>query len=1231
MGMKYGKMYVQSKKGLMEGMKLTKMFCAFMSRFATATVMCGVVLSQCLSAATLPFDVTVLQGDSTTSLPSSQRGNGPREVMFLVIDHSGSMNDPDGRANSRWDALLDSLRSTLKSVRVGTEVRVEWIESRVEKRWRRYVRLPNRPAIGPIILTDENAWKSIWSQVEEIGAPPREYGTPLFETLENVSRAASDLVQRGTRVAVVVFSDGDSNEFRYESEKRKRREQLNKDFAKLFADSRFKTCLVWINPKEAPPEKLMGAKWNLGYQAPPAVYSSTAEPDSVAVENPLSGGHKPGALSFAFFVPPDVWKKMEGKPAQLSVMRRGEKGDEVPVESTTLSIRRGVQTCRIEVPDGLLVAPVRTALSLKLSKIPSPEGALVSPPQSVSLLIAEPKKLTVSPIVPSQGAVFRKGEKIKFSVSATPDASCSWSFDDGTPPEGGLDVYHSYAQAGSYEVKVVVRKDGFAPREGLVETRKIEVVHADVILEPIAKQVQGRESKFSCKGTGPVSGYVWIVDGEEEVSGIDSADKKSSILSYSFQSAGPHTIQVRANMNRIGSVLSEKKSFDVGVAPYLRIDKPDAGTAFVAGEQIPFHAKVDGGVSNVRWSVADSSGTEVWSVPDVADGGESKSVATLDKPGEYTARVVDAAGLAVKAEVVFSVRPKDVSLVVSEPADGSRIETGENKTIDLRVSAKGIKKVSWFVRNDETGDEMALGESQVDAQGHASKAWPVPPANGMGTRIVFARDAASDFESAPVRVELYTVGEVKIIDPPDYFRVPFGTNVTFRAEMSGAATDVHWFVDGEELKSRGESVSFDVGRAKAPERLFRVQARASMPGGGVLVTPERTVVAFCPAIQASIVQPQVNSIGKEIEYTVSLDAHEGEVSDVVWDMDDGTVHTNRGNSVTHRYSNYGTYTIKASGRCAKCGDAFSIAAPASVVVKKQSAMAKFTVEPSKSAYLVKGWVKLKDQSTGDISKRTWRVLRSNGEEIFKYECVEKEDVNYQIGKDELRPDDLTFILEVEDVDGNAVQPCIVSIRVRFGWIAAGLFLVLGLMVIFAFGWVICGNGPKKWVVRSLLGPAETRVPPRNEHDPECDYESYPNMIIVGEYWNRLTKKAKIPSEVMLGMSSDIEVVAASGEESCDEQIATTVDDAKPFTVERSGGAPYVSPGGTFVEHTSTRNDANRFLFRDTSAYADAERRYLRVHVDVTGEQPAVGAVVFTAIIAVFVLVGVFIASMKFAI
>ena len=1083
-----------------------------MSNFAVAIAMCGIVLSQCLSAATLPFDVTVLQGDAAASLSNSRRGTGPREVMFLVIDHSGSMNNPDGRANSRWDALLDSLRSTLKSVRVGTEVRVEWIESRVvEKRRNEFVRLSNRPAIGPIILTDEDSWKPIWSQVKEIGAPPWEYGTPLFETLENVSRAASDLVQGGTRVAVVVFSDGDSNEYKYDVEKKKRREQLNKDFARLFANkSRFKTCLVWINPKEAPPDELMGAKWNLGYQAPPAVYSSTAEPDSVAVENPLSGGNKPGALSFAFFVPPDVWKKMEGKPAQLSVVRRDEKGDEEPVGSTTLSIRRGVQPCRIEVSDRLLAAPVRTSLFLKLSKIPSPERTLVSPPQSVSLLIVEPDKLSISAVTPSHGTIVREGEGIEFSVSATPGASCEWFYGDGSPSDKRPIANHSYAHAGTYEAKVVVRKEGFSPRDGLVEYRKIEVVHADVILEPIAKQVQGRESKFSCKGTGPVSGYVWIVDGDEEVSGVDSADKKSSSLSYSFQSAGPHTIQVRANMNRIGSVLSEKKSFDVGVAPYLRIDKPDPGTAFVAGEQIPFHAKVDGGVSNVRWSVVDSSGREVWSVPAVADGGESKSVATLDKPGEYTARVVDAAGLAAKAEVVFSVRPKDVSLVISDPADGSRIETGENKTIDLHVSAKGIEKVLWFVRNGETGDETMLGESQVDDKGYASKAWPVPPANGMGARILFARDAASDFESTPIRVKLYTVGDVKIIDPPDCFRAPFGTNVAFRAEMSGAATDVHWFVDGEELKSRGESVSFDVGRAKAPERVFRIQARASMPGGGVLITPERTLVAYCPKVRLAVKtlpgkQGSVTSYGLNEKIGFSLanlaGGEVGHLSDIEWNMGDGTVLKGQDVHLDHAYTNYYTSGVEVSAacNCALCGDPAEVK-PYRLKVEKQPPKAVLEVKEKGSHYGTGDTIHLSaEKSSGDIVDYVWEI---DGKE--QAEDRGKQEIKMKLPK---KPCEMAVKLTLIGADG-ATSEAQRDVRVRWGAIGILILVLLIAVVVGTLARLLLGNGPLGWTTNVYCGPF---IDLSTKEGKNIEFKRCENgdRVSLWKFWNFFSKKAHI--------------------------------------------------------------------------------------------------------------------------
>lgn len=1135
-GMEVASMNVPSRRSDSRNISLSWLRIA-VSRFIMAFAF-GLVFSIRSQAATLSFDVTVLQGDAADSLSNSRKGTEPREVMFLVIDHSGSMNETDNRLNSRWEALLDSLKLTLSSLRPGTEVRVEWIESlwKTNRHGRAISRLPNRQSIKPIILSDSDSWKSVWSSVEVIGKPGRNTGTPLFETLEKVSDAASNLVQKGVRVAVVVFSDGDSTEGT-DDEKRVRRERIGKEYRRLFEDTRFKACLVWINPKEAPPpESLMGAKWNLGYQAPPAIYSSKVEPSLVVVENPLSGGQKPGLLSLAFFVTKDVWKEMEGKPAQLSVMRRIEGGAVVPVGETTVSIRRGVQPCRIEVPDGLLGASAQSSLLLEFSNIPSPKGALVSPPQSVSLLVVEPDKLSISSVTPTEGTIVREGDEIEFSVSATPGANCEWSFGDGSPFDNRPITTHSYAHADTYEVKVVVRKDGFAPREGLVETRKIEVVHADVVLEPIAKQVQGRESKFSCKGTGPVSGYVWIVDGEE-VSGIDSADKKSSTLSYSFQSAGAHTIQARADMTRIGSVLSEKKTFDVGVAPYLRIDKPDAGTAFVAGEQIPFHAKVDGGVSNVRWSVVDSSGTEVWSVPGVADGGESKSVATLNKPGEYTASVVDAAGIAAKSEVVFSVRPKDVSLVVSEPADGSRIETGVNKTIDLRVSAKGIDKVLWFVRNDETGDETALGESQVDAQGYATKAWPVPPANGMGTRVVFARDAASDFESAPVRVELYTVGDVKIIYPPDYFPVPFGTNVTLRAEMSGAATDVHWFVDGEELKCRGESVSFDVGRAKAPKRLFRVQARASMPGGGVLVTPERTVVAYCPKVQLAVKalpgkQGSVTSYGlnENIGFSlVNLDGGEvGEpLSDIEWSFGDGTVLKGQDSHLDHAYTNYYTsgVDISASCKCALCGDPAEVK-PYRLKVEKQPPKAVIDIREKGSHYGTGDTIHLSaEKSSGDIVDYIWEI---DGKE--QAEDRGKQEIKVKLPK---KPCEMIVKLTLTGLDG-ATSEAQRDVRVRWGAVVIVLLLLVVALAVGVLARLLWGNGPAGWI--AILYCCEP-IDHSTDKGKEKERGKLPQeggaaeSIPLRKHWNYWDKTAAIPLE-KISSATDLEKLSTFIDDNC---------------------------------------------------------------------------------------------------
>ena len=972
------------------------------------------------------------------------------------------------------------------------------------------------------------------------------------------------------------------------------------------------------------------------------VFQPVIDGDFSKLENPLAQDKQVVSSTLRFPMPDKRWKELEGKSALLC-LKYGKITRSVP-----LVIKKGVATAHFDL-SGITGANA-TVAELSLEKLPNnfTDFELKSP-NPVFLTFPKTGTVMLSVEEPGLQSVKRIDEPIKFSAKCTEGASLTWTFSDNEIRQGPSFV-RSFNTATNYRFTVKADK---SPLDSLVLTGLVQVIEARVVVKPpLGAIVVEKEVQFLADARGAARGYDWYVNGTPV-----SGDGKT--LRYTFPKSGEYKVQVQARYQDVLPAVSPEVVVQVKTAPRISIRSPRAYSGdHVANEEIELKAELEGGFDKVIWEIKGVETITKDSGVIHDEGSRTLKISTasvkLVKPGDYQiiAKAVGADGEKLSLPVSITVKRADIGIEIESPAEGHRVQNGKEEVCRAKITGKEISKIHWYAV-DDNGKAIELGVADV-VSGKSELAYTFQLDVGDKNLKVYASGLNSEGKeleepvlSKPRNITSFVFGDVVLDMKDNLARVPYGQQIPLAIKREGAVTDVLWFMveDGKEsqIPGNGDVIRSPVVSAdgKTPERMIDYFARGRLPGGGEVKSQAITLIHCCPPVSARIVLPMTNgvtitSIGKNVEYKVDLKAADGkgllDVKNVVWEMDDTTAYTNRGNSVTHRYMNYGTYTIKVSGQCAKCGEQFTITAPASVVVKKQSAMAKFTVEPLKSAYPVRGWVKLKDQSTGDISKRVWRVLRSNGEEIFKYECNEREDVNYHVGEDDLRPDDLTFVLEVKDADGNAVKPCSVSIRVRYGWLAAGLFLVLGLMVIFAFGWVICGNGPKKWIVRGLLGPAEMRVPPRNDHDPECDYESYPNMISVEDYWNCLSKKAKIPSEVMAGISSDIEVVATSDDELSDAGAPKTVDDGgKPFTVERSGGAPYVSPGGTFEEHTSTRNDPKRFLFRDTSSYADAEHRYLRVHVDVTGEQPAVGAVVVTAIVAVFVLVGVFIASMKFAI
>ena len=390
-------------------------------------------------------------------------------------------------------------------------------------------------------------------------------------------------------------------------------------------------------------------------------------------------------------------------------------------------------------------------------------------------------------------------------------------------------------------------------------------------------------------------------------------------------------------MDRLGSVLSEKKMVDVGAAPFLRVDEPVSGQSFDADAPVSFRADAEGGVSEVDWRVTDASGVEVRSIPAPVRDGAAIAEASFSAAGEYAVRAVDKAGAAESTEVFFSIRPKDVALAISEPVDGTRVKTGTNMM--FIASAKGVSEVVWVVRDEEKGRETNLGKTQVNPQnGHTAKAYTFAPEDGDGLRTIYARDAAGVVEADPVRIELFTEGGLQLIEPADYLRVPFGSNVTLRAEATGAAKDIRWFVDAvgddnwKQLSAKGNVVSYAPPRIAATdnERLFRVQARASMPGGGSRRTPDRTIVAYCP-----VLEPRIDLSKKDwdVESPVALKVVSpvGRIGKVVWSFGDGTPDKEGGAIESHAFAKDGTYEVSARVFCADCGAEYA-AAPVSVAV-----------------------------------------------------------------------------------------------------------------------------------------------------------------------------------------------------------------------------------------------------------------------------------------------------------
>ncbi len=1057
----------------------------------------GFALIPMCNAATLDLRVNVVAGADESA------DEEVVENAYFVFDRSGSMKDPSeiDRSKSRYEELLRMFNETLESLPRSTRVYYLAFSS--------YVDPINggQDGCGFPVRTQEQRLRLF----EQVKRDAKTDGgiTLLYDAQDAMmtqirkDKMRLSSANKRLRATLYVYTDGfnqtdQSHTARYISNyyirKRDWKGRLLKEENRNYLQDCTNACeMLMGNFPEFYEQKNDNITVERIFLAdtkglPDAerwrkkvVFQPVIDGDFSKLENPLAQDRQVVSSTLRFPVPDKRWKALEGKSALLCLKYGKIK------RSVRLVIKKGATTAHFDL-SGITGANA-TVAELTLEKLPNnfTDFELKSP-NPVFLTFPKTGTVMLSVEEPGLQSVKRIDEPIKFSAKCTEGASVTWTFSDKEIRQSPSFV-RSFNTATNYRFTVKADK---SPLDSLALTGLVQVIEAGVVVKrPPGAIVVEREVQFWADAKGAVRGYDWYVNGTPV-----SGDGKT--LRYAFPKSGEYKVLVQARYQNVLPAVSPEVIVHVTTAPRISIRSPMAYSEdCIANEEVKLEAEVEGNFDKVMWEIkgAETITKESGVIHD--EGSRTLKISTalvkLVKPGDYqiTAKAVGADGEKLSLPVSITVKRADIGIEIESPKEGHRMENGKEEVYSAKVTGKEISKVHWYAV-DDSGKTREIGVADV-VSGKSELAYTFQLDVGNKNLKVYASGLNSEGKeleepvlSKPRNIATFVFGDVVIDMKDNLARVPYGQQIPLSVKKEGTVTDVLWFMveDGKEsqIPGNGDVIRSPVVNAdgKTPERMIDYFARGSLPGGGEAKSQTVTLIHCCPPVSARIVLPMTNgvtitSIGKNVEYKVDLKAADGKelvgVENVVWDMDDGTAYTNRGNSVTHSYADYGPYAIKASGRCAKCGEQFFVKAPASVVVEKQPAVAKFNVDPSKSAYPVRGWVKLKDQSTGDISKRTWRVSRSNGEEIFKYECSEKEDVNYQFGKEELRPDNLTVILEVTDGDGNVAKPYSVSLRLRYGWWAILIFFIVAIIVVVLAKQVLLGNEVLDLTVTAHIGIA----------------------------------------------------------------------------------------------------------------------------------------------------------------
>ena len=1088
----------------------------------------GLVAAGMLSAATLNVELTVTHGvESPIAIKGKAR---VQRVAYFVVDRSGSMNDEslEGKRKPN-DALLESLKMRLDSLPDGSVVHVIPFSS-VIKTMQSYPSLDKRTR-GRII--------------DFVAKDAPNGQTLLYDAQDLALTEAAKTMQRnpGADVSVYVYTDGlHLTPYNYEGEypartqlrKFGRRFITNPDyirekeaaykkfkakFADMFSRPNLELEYEWLSRSQPPDPERWRLKPCLG-----TVLSSQKS----SLENPRTYPEQTILCSFHIPVTENCWNEVKGQPFTLEFDVDGKHC------SRTLMLTDGKTSHKFDWPS--LPRDKPTTARLAISHLPHGKKFGLKDSDPLDLNVPAQGKASVAIESPSKEAVVSQGESIRFAAHASENANVSWIIGGSTL--SGAQVSWTARTPGRVEYSATAAKAGFldATEKGVLEVipTGVEIVGAS------DRHEAGKPSIFQAKAVGPCLRYVWTVD-RRRVPG------ETGTLRYEFKEEKPgrHKIGVTA-MYKAGITKDAECDITLSATPFVKIllpvvyDGDPESAQYQAEKPIELSARVDGDLTTVEWLFKGKNKT-FKSVTDVKNG-QTSGTYTLPKGGYYDV-VATAKGPAGEksAMVQMFVKSAEVGVRIESPKPNQEVPTG--KEFEMSAVAKGpVKSIKWTVVNQSTAQTVKFGPAEVSsvADGRPSVILAKLPIEVGNANLVITAEPILDDAELAETVEPYAVtiaartvaaiGYTPETLAQNWKRLKYGSQVSLGVTTSGAIKKdtIAWFASRdngkteERLKQTGESINVNIPDVSGQSEChFDYWAKGQRPDGGWEPANEGqriTICGCCPCVLAEenerprIELPRTNgvmrtSFGLTDAVRISLGPRNMyEVKDVIWDMGDGTVYTNRGASTEHLYKNYGTYTVKASGQCKRCGTSFDATAQSTVVIEPQPINAEFELRPS--GYVAQGrQVTLKGMDTPDVARRVWtcngEVLKdANGkpaaEASIEFRCKDVGDVE--------------FGLTVFDAKGNAVGPVTHKVRVYRLWVVILAFLVV-LVVAGFFWWYFSGDDPRFWKVCGFVD--ET-----NSKDPSSVESEMLAFRRITKCWNTMWNRAVIPLHMLGGAQSE---------------------------------------------------------------------------------------------------------------